>query len=65
MSNMRHIIEGVLVEPPIDLVNSKLVNDGDTLLICAWNGTELYIRENGINRTSTMVEWKNYWKKKK
>ncbi|MHA1280203.1 MAG: hypothetical protein ACTSQ8_23690 [Candidatus Helarchaeota archaeon] len=32
-----------------------------TVLISAWNGKELFIKENGKVRESTQSEWRAYW----
>jgi hypothetical protein len=41
----------------------KDVSDG-SILLCAINGKNLYIKEDGVVRDSTQKEWEDMWAKK-
>jgi len=60
----RHF-EGILLGEPIDFVNGKLKDapEGSSVLVTAFNCSELYVKEAGKVRTSTEKEYQNYFKK--
>jgi len=61
--NLKSNVRGIQIGSFAYGAEKKLAtyDNGSTLLRSALNGSELYIKEGGKVRISTMDEWQKYW----
>lgn len=65
--NLKFNVDGMQMSDPLPFAEKKLkdMENGSTLYYTAWNGHNLYVKENDIVRDSTNEEWFKYHKKRR